>query len=207
MEDSEQVVKMYCVYKCIVEMLQDRGFDKTLEYQDIDSFKEKFANNGFIDKQNMTFVCHRKDNRSGPQAILVYFINDESIGIKHVTKIFVHMIAQKLTNCILVYPKLITSSAKKYILEKSKSVTIEQFAEGDLVTNITKHCLMPQWYLLTNDEKKNLLKMYSLELGNLSRILYTDPVAKYYGLKRGEIVKIVRKSETAGKYVTYRICT
>lgn len=105
---------------------------------------------------------------------------------------------------ILVVGGRFTNLAKAALAEVSPMV-IEHFREEELLVDITEHELVPEHIILSTEEKAALLGRYKLKETQLPRIQVTDPVARFFGMQRGQVVKIVRPSETAGRYVTYRI--
>ncbi|KAE8670613.1 hypothetical protein F3Y22_tig00112114pilonHSYRG00020 [Hibiscus syriacus] len=61
---------------------------------------------------------------------------------------------------------------------------------ADLYVNITKHYLMPKHQVLSAEEKQNLLNKYDLEDDKQPpHRVKTDPIARYHGLEKGEVVK------------------
>lgn len=106
---------------------------------------------------------------------------------------------------IIVVQQGMTPSAKQSLIDMAPKYILEQFLESELLINITEHELVPEHIVLTPDEKEELLTRYKLKENQLMRIQAGDPVARYFGLKRGQVVKIIRPSETAGRYISYRL--
>ncbi|MCD6171685.1 MAG: DNA-directed RNA polymerase subunit H [Thermoplasmata archaeon] len=71
--------------------------------------------------------------------------------------------------------------------------------------DILKHTLVPHHEILSGEDVEKLLKTYKIKKEDLPQMLVTDPVAKAIGAKDGDIVKIVRKSPTAGTSISYRL--
>ena len=96
-----------------------------------------------------------------------------------------------------------TSFGKKE--NRDTKVTLETFQIDDLQVNITEHELVPQHIVMDDEQKHELLKKYRIKEHQLPKIQHNDPVARYFGVTRGTVLKIIRSSETAGRYITYRI--
>lgn len=146
---------------------------------------------------------HRKHNDPTDQ-IFIFFSSEEKLGVKEINNYRDRMSTSNVNRALVIYQTNVSSFAASSLNTSSKT-TVELFKESELIVNITKHKLVPKHIVLTSEEKKALLDKYKLSESQLPRIQKDDPVAKYYGLKRLQVVKIIRDSETAGKYVTYRI--
>ncbi len=70
--------------------------------------------------------------------------------------------------------------------------------------DVTKHELVPKHAKLSEKEGKELFEKYAIELQNLPRIYKNDPAIQDLNVEDGDIVKISRKSPTAGETVFYR---
>lgn len=205
-ELDRETVRLWSVYKTVHQMVHDRGYVVSQSELDLSlsDFAATHAPSGtLLDRSALNFLVSHKDSQS--DQLFVFFPEDLSVGVKPIRTFLEKMNEGGVFKCIVVYRGSLTPSAAKVMAAMAPKYVMEQFSEGELVVNITEHKLVPQHVVLSEEEKKALLERYRLKDTQLPRILISDPVARYYGLRRGQVVKILRPSETAGRYVTYRI--
>jgi len=117
------------------------------------------------------------------------------------------MMDNQVPKAILIYRNSITSFARELLAPgELPNCKMEIFKESELLVDITEHKLVPKHVVLTTEEKQEVLNRYKLKEHQLPKIQQSDPVARYFGLNKGQVVKIIRTSETAGRYITYRVC-
>jgi len=70
--------------------------------------------------------------------------------------------------------------------------------------NVGNHELIPKHKKLSKKKKKELFEKYNISLRELPKITKDDPAIAKLDAEEGDVIKITRKSETAGKTVYYR---
>lgn len=148
------------------------------------------------------------NHRTSQAKLLVYFIRAEkSIPTEEIKGFATKMREEDIANGLIVSNRELSPSADKLIREigAQSHFHIEHFLIRELLLNITNHELVPKHIVVGEEEKAAVLAKYRIKESQLPKILVSDPVAKYLGLRPRQLVKIVRTSETAGLHVVYRI--
>lgn len=208
----EDISNLFRIRKTVLELLSDRGYavlntaeDLNLSRQD---FEAEFESNKY-NREMLTLLRQRRDDPS--DQVYVFFPEEtrgKMVGVTPISDKVQRMERDKVKSSIIVIQLGLTSQARQVVdkLNGGDRVKVEVFVENELLVNITKHILVPKHEVLTDRQKVDLLKRYKLKDSQLPRIQKKDPIARYYGMVLGQVVKITRPSETAGRYITYRIC-
>lgn len=204
LDNDPEFYKIWRVRATVLQLCHDRGYlirQDELD-QSLDEFKRQY-NGQRPERSELTILCAHNNDKSNK--MLVFFADEPKIGLQKIQTYWTRMKEEQVPNAIIIVQTGITPSAKQALRDIASTHSLEYFLESEMLINITEHELVPQHIRLNAEEKEELFSRYKLKDSQLMKLLSTDPIARYYGYKRGEVIKIIRKSETAGRYVTHRL--
>ncbi|KAL3632545.1 DNA-directed RNA polymerase V subunit 5A [Castilleja foliolosa] len=193
--------RYYLARKTTLEMLKDRGF--AVPSCEIELSLEEFRNKhgGTPDADDLRISALHKDDPS--IKAMVIFCGQSIVKVNTIRAISAMIVNKETLNrLILVVQNKITNQALKAV--EQFTFKVEIFHITDLLVNITKHELKPKHQVLTDEEKVNLLKKYSIDENQLPRMSQKDAIARYYGLEKGQVIKVTYSGELTQLHVTYR---
>ncbi|PIK37659.1 putative DNA-directed RNA polymerases I, II, and III subunit RPABC1-like [Apostichopus japonicus] len=258
MDDEAETYKLWRVRKTVMQLCHDREYLVTQDELDqtLDQFKEQYGDkpsDGRPSRKDLTILVAHNDDPT--DQMFVFFPEEPKVAIKTIKHYCTQMQDENISRAIIIVQSGMTPSAKQSLSDMAPKYILEQFLESEMLINITEHesnesdCtsfsslvlvfifIAYMWsssrgqcirnVSLTDDTSK-------LKEHHLPKIQQGDPIARYFGLKRGQffldidcamqdiigciefspyalyifviqVVKIIRPSDTAGRYISYRL--
>ena len=224
--DAQTLLRLDNALQTLREMLIDRGYDlKSVRFPKITQVKR------WTDFDSLTFaVKANADSNTANRPLLVFFPNEAKVGVAAVRDMVAEMDANRVSDAIVIVRNGLTSAANSLLVRmcaargataasvpgvgeenareaqpmRSKK-TVDIFTLDELQFNITTHEWVPTHIVLSKHEKETVCRRYRAREDQMPGLSARDPVARYYGLRRGQMVFVLRNSETACTAEYYRI--
>jgi DNA-directed RNA polymerase subunit H len=132
---------------------------------------------------------------------LVWCILDQAtVGIAMMNTLYKMLDEKKLERAIVITEGRYTHAAKK----GAKKRKVELLPKSFPVFEIFDHKLVPKHEILNEKDKTELLAQYKIQPYQMPQIKANDPAVKAIGARPGDLLKVIRKSATAGEHIAYR---
>lgn len=184
-EDS----KYYCL-ECEKDMNPDAG-----KCECYDNFISWVGEDEADARKEMTMIFSKKTDPK--QKIITIWTNQ--CGGPDIQKVEEQMEQNEVFHSIVVHNNKITSSAAVAIKNlKIQGHIIDPFHESEVQYIVTRSKYVPKHIICGKAKTEEILKAYNVTKAQLPEIQSTDPVIRYIGARKGQIIKIVRPSESVG---------
>lgn len=195
----------------ILEILENRGYT-VKEFVDIspeDTLKRAIAG-----EELLRIVAPRAEESTAPceRAVVVYTTASIRLRVdKYIRTLFESEQVLPTDDIVVIlnepYHDVFNRAA---VTAWSKDKTrLSFFPLKNVISNPARHVMVPPHRKLSAAETEVLMRSLHLkaktELPHIK--FHVDMQARVHGLVPGDIVEIQRPSETAGVYVTYRVCS
>lgn len=189
-DDVRQIVLMNAV-----KMLTARGILKE------ENLKKNIS--VILSQQSDNFIYKVKPEIDNHPQILVKLYNTKISSINKSSNINEFLIKNGEFHKIIVAKDINENNIKNI---KSTFPRTEIFLENFLMINLLDNILVPKYEIIAHDTDlyKSFFVDYNCKKKDMPRMFINDPVALYFNLKKNDIVRVVRPSESTGETPFYR---
>jgi DNA-directed RNA polymerase subunit H (RpoH/RPB5) len=198
------------VYGNLKEFIKYRKIDTSYKFADIEEISTKLKHFQYI-----IIPCHKNNS-------IIYIIMlspDSPYGNKSpdfkklinplITK-FMSQKSNKSLEFIIISEKDLTNHINKAIqddiLRKYTQLVIETYTYDKFKFIVPEHKSVPLVQIPDPDEIDWLCKEFYIDKKKFPKILTSDPMAVWLGLKPGDVVQVTDTSESAGVSTYYQFC-
>lgn len=157
----------------------------------------------FMKRRNLSFTEILNENtlvffdHIEEKSYILILMSHEKIGVEILKSYIEKAMNKEIKNYIVIYQKNITSTCLK-ILNNFFEYNIELFCLDEFKFDITKVKYYTKHKKISEKEKKELNAIYQEKL---PVILLSDPIVRYFGYKKNDILIIYRDNNE----ITYRM--
>ncbi len=122
--------------------------------------------------------------------VLIFFVI-EKFGVLGLRQKIDFIISKRVDHVIFVVATTVTSQSCKFLKDSYSFIEHEIFLFNQLLVNPTKHRLVPQHILLTDEEIIELKKSCGTKLPLIKK---SDAIVRHFYAKSGQVFKIIRQN-------------